>query len=180
MEEQWLGIIGFEGLYQVSNLGRVKSLEKSYVTGRGWIRHQEEKLLKPRKTKFGYLQITLCKNGKIKHLTVHRLVALHFLPNPNNLPMVNHKDENKENNIASNLEWCDAKYNTNYGTARERLAKALSIPILQIEKETNKIIKEWFSIMQVERELGIHHSSIIQCCKGERKTAGGFKWKYKK
>ena len=184
MQEQWVDIIGYEGLYQISNLGRVKSLEKSWITGRGGIRHQEEKLLKLGKTKDGYLYVTLYKNGKPKLFKVHRLVAVHFIPNPNNLPQVNHKDEVKTNNIVINLEWCTHQYNNNYGTRNERVGKAMlnhkaiSIPILQIDKDTNKVIREWPSSMQVERELCINNSHIIQCCKGKRKTAGKFKWRY--
>ena len=160
MEEQWLDIIGYEG-YQVSNLGRVKSL--------GNYKTRKEKILKQCIDKDGYLQVQLCKNGKIKTFKVHRLVAQAFIPNPDNLPQVNHKDENKENNIVSNLEWCTQQYNSEYSFAK---------PILQIDKDTNEIIREWASARQVERELGIDDSSIIKCCKGKLKTARGSKWRY--
>ena len=171
--EQWKPIEGYEGLYEISNLGNVRALEKSWVTGKGTVRHQKEKILKLAKDTNGYLQLNLYKDGKYKYFRVHRLVALHFLPNPNNYNEVNHKDEVKTNNIVSNLEWCSRQYNAEY---------SLSKPILQINKEANEVIREWPSIIQVERELGINQSSISRCCKGKKyyKSAGGFKWKYKK
>ena len=111
--EIWKDIKGYEGLYQVSNLGRVKSERKN-------------RLLKPRLQKNGYLRVNLYdKNSKRSTKSVHRLVAKAFISNPNNLEFVNHKDENKTNNVVSNLEWCTAKYNSNYGTKLERQSKAL-------------------------------------------------------
>lgn len=121
--EEWKDIKGYEGLYQVSNLGRVRSLSR-YVKHRT-IYILKGKLLKQRTRGKGYLAVTLCKNSKLKHYYVHRLVAEAFIPNPNNLPQVNHKDENKSNNCVDNLEWCDDKYNTNYGTRNERHSMAI-------------------------------------------------------
>ena len=116
MNEEWRDIPGYEGLYQVSNLGRVKSLEK--IDARGW--HRKEKILVQIDNMHGYYQLMLYKNKNKKKISVHRLVALAFIPNPNNYPCVNHKDENKHNNNADNLEWCTHKYNNNYGTTQER------------------------------------------------------------
>lgn len=113
MQEVWRDIKGYEGLYQVSNLGQVKRL--------GNDRQMREKTLKERKGKSGYLQVLLCKNGKYKAKYVHRLVALAFIPNPNNHKEINHIDENKANNNFKNLEWCNHKYNCNYGTRNLRL-----------------------------------------------------------
>lgn len=110
--EIWKDIEGYEGLYQVSNKGRVKSLN--------YKRTGKEGILSSSPTSSGYLIVNLCKNKKQKPFYIHRLVAKAFLPNPNNLPQVNHKDENKENNTVYNLEWCTAKYNNNYGTHNER------------------------------------------------------------
>ena len=124
------------------------------------------------------------KGGK-KIYSLHRLVAMAFLPNYYNYPQVNHKDENKQNNCIENLEWCDAKYNLHYGTARERTIKGLinnskiSKPVLQINKDTNKIITEFPSINEVERQLGFSKSSISKCCLGKQNTCGGFIWKFK-
>lgn len=107
--ERFKNIEGYEGLYQVSNLGNVKSLN-----------YGKERILKPIKNGKGYLQVILCKNGKHKMYQVHRLVATVFLPNPNNLPCVNHKDENSLNNCLYNLEWCTYSYNNSYGTKNQR------------------------------------------------------------
>jgi hypothetical protein len=117
--EEWRDIKGYEGLYQVSNLGRVKSLSRTIERSKYGSIFVSEKILSTNSTK-GYLYVSLCKCGKQKRVRVHRLVAEAFIPNQDNLPEVNHKDENKENNAVSNLEWCTNKYNCNYGTGRER------------------------------------------------------------
>lgn len=177
--EIWRDIKDYEGLYQVSNYIRVKSLPRN-----GTI--LTESILKQRINKDGYRVVQFSKNGKIRNHFIHRLVAEAFLENPNNLPYINHKDENKLNNIPENLEWCDSKYNCNYGTRNERIKRFskdnhASKPIVQIDKNTNEIIKEWDSIMDAERALGIDNGHISACCKGKKyyKTVGGFKWKYK-
>lgn len=118
MIEEWRPVIGYEGLYEVSSLGRVRSLDK-YVKGKGYRLHKG-KVLSPTKNKNGYLKVNLHCNGKRKTITVHRLVAQAFIPNPDNLPQVNHRDEDKTNNRVENLEMCDVKYNLSYGTARIR------------------------------------------------------------
>ncbi len=126
MEEIWRDIAGYEGLYQVSNLGRVKSLERTTKRFNGFkvCEYKDgNKILKQSKNYKGYLFVGLCKNGKEKKYKVHRLVAEAFIDNPNNLPQVNHKNENKECNISNNLEWCTNKYNCNYGTRNERIYK---------------------------------------------------------
>ena len=110
--EIWKDIEGYEGLYQISNKGRVKSLGNN--------KNRKEKILSCKPNNKGYLRVNLYKNGKKKHFSVHRLVAIAFIPNPNNLLEVNHKDENKENNHVKNLEWCTSEYNNNYGTHNER------------------------------------------------------------
>lgn len=168
MKEIWKEITGYPN-YMVSNKGNVKSLNYNH-TGR-------EKIMKQYYQQTGYLLIGLSNNGK-KWYLVHRLVAQAFIPNPNNLPQVNHKDENKQNNCVQNLEWCNQKYNMNYGTRNKIVAEKLSKPVLQMDK-TNKIIAEFPSIMEVKRQLGISQSSISMCCKGKRKTCGGYKWKFK-
>ena len=129
--EIWKDVVYFEGLYQVSNLGRVKSLNYSR-TGR-------EKVLKPSKTN-GYLQVYLYKEGKSKRFSIHRLVAFAFIPNPNNLPIVNHKDEDKSNNCVDNLEWCTVAYNNNYGTKNQRQAESLKG--FKHSEETRKKLSE--------------------------------------
>lgn len=165
--EIWKDIEGYEGLYQISNMGRIKSL------GNGSSNNSKEKILKSSKDRGGYLRVDLYKNGKGKALTIHRLVAIAFLPNPDNLPEINHKDENPQNNCVSNLEWCNRSYNINYGTRTEKTQK----PILQFSK-TGEFVRKWDGIREVERELGLSHSHISKCCKGKLKSVGGFKWCY--
>lgn len=163
MIEVWSDVLGYEGLYEVSDQGRVR---------------RNGKILKPRKNLGGYLLVSLSKNGIVKTAKIHRLVASAFIPNPQNLPEVNHKDENKTNNCLDNLEWCTCEYNQNYGTRNERISEKMSRPVLQYDLLGN-FIKEWPSAAKVEEELGIDHSHISRCCSGSRHTAGGFVWRYK-
>lgn len=162
-DEIWCPIKGYEGLYEVSDKGRVKS-----------IGYCKERILSPGKHPNGYLQVELYKNGERKMCKVHRLVAQTFIPNPDNLTQVNHKDENKENNSVQNLEWCDSKYNINYGTRNDRCSK----PVLQFTKD-GEFIQEWKSTRDVERNLGYSNCNISSCCTGKRKSAYNFIWKYK-
>lgn len=153
MNESWKDIEGYEGLYQVSNCGRVKSLKFG-----------KEKFLKLRKYGRGYLSVDLCKDGKVKPFKVHGLVAIAFIPNTENKPQVNHKDENKENNCVWNLEWCTNQYNKEYSSGKKILCV-----------ETNKVYP---SAHEVERQTGINSGNIIKCCKGKLKTTGGYHWQY--
>ena len=164
----------YEGLYQVSNLGNILSLNYRN-TGRA-------ELMNPWEDKDGYLKIGLRKNRKTDFILVHRLVAQTFLPNPDNLPQVNHKDENKANNRVENLEWCDGKYNHNYGTINQRISKAntngkLSKPVLQLSL-TGELIREYPSANECGRN-GFERSGVIRCCNGKQKTHKGFRWMYK-
>lgn len=177
MEEIWKDIPGYEGLYQVSNLGRVKSLERSVIKGQGGLYKIEEKIMKGSKDGSGYLFVQLCKEGKRKFYKIHRLVASAFLDNPNNLSELNHKDEDKTNNRVDNLEWCNHKYNSNYGSRNERVAKAISIPVLQFSK-TGEFIHKWDSATEASRVLGINQGNIWSCLKGKYKSAYGFIWHY--
>ena len=155
-------VVGYEGLYAVTSCGKVWS-------------YRNECFLKPKYTRNGYLIVALCKDGQKKWYRIHRLVAEAYLPNPENLPQVNHKDENKTNNCLQNLEWCDAKYNNNYGTHNERVSNSLKIPILQYTLE-GEFVREWPSTIDVGREVRGH---ICNCLKGRKKSAYGFIWKYK-
>lgn len=161
--EKWKEIEGYTD-YMVSNLGNVKSL--------GNDKTRKEKILTKQKTTKGYLMVSLSKNGKQKIFKIHRLVAQAFIPNPNNLPQVNHKDENKTNNCVENLEWCSAEYNTNYGTRNERVSKS----ILQFSLN-GEFIRKWNSITEARKELNIG-KHISSCCNGKRTKAGGFIWGY--
>lgn len=121
MSEIWKDIPGFEGLYQVSNLGRVKRLP----LGKQWPYRRTHNNIRKQHIKNGYYQVNLSKENKVKWICVHRLVALAFIPNPNNLPCINHRDENKLNNNIENLEWCSYAYNANYGTVRQRQVESM-------------------------------------------------------
>lgn len=159
MIEEWKDIKGYEGKYMVSNLGRVKSLKDSHGNDR-------DKILKLIKHKSGYLQVVLSLNSKCKIFKVHRLVAKSYIPNPNNLPVINHKDENKLNNSAQNLEWCSAKYNTRYSQAKK----------VGCYKNGN-LIKVYNAIIDVGLD-GFKHSNVSSCCKGKLNTHHGYQWKY--
>ncbi|MEE3439923.1 NUMOD4 domain-containing protein [Ruminococcus sp.] len=163
MNEVFLDIPNYEGLYQVSNLGRVR---------------RNGKILRPFKNEKGYLRIDLYKNGTKRTARVHRLVAHSFIPNPQNLPEINHKDEDKTNNAVGNLEWCDAQYNNNYGTRTKRSAESHQKPILQFDKKGN-FIAEYKSTIEASNKLNISQGNICNCCSGIRKSAGGYIWKYK-
>jgi hypothetical protein len=167
MYEQWKYINEYDGLYMISNYGNVYSIPRKNTKG-GLVRKDYH---------FGYNRVTLCKDGKTKKFFVHRLVAQHFLPNPNNLPQVNHKDENKSNNRVDNLEWCTAKENCNYGKRNEKILHKRCKQIVQISKLLNKI-NFYNSAKDAEKQTGVQHQDIAKCCKGKRKTAGGFIWKY--
>ena len=165
--EIWKDIEGYEGLYQVSNMGRVRSVERTVRNGKGY-RIIPEKILKPYDNGHGYLQVKLHKDGNKKQPLVHVLVATAFLGNADNLPEVNHKDENKYNNCIENLEYCSRQYNMEYS-----LAKA----IIGIDKVSGLIV-EFPSAYEASRQTGITRSHICECCNGKAKSAGGFYWFY--
>ena len=168
MDEIFLDMEGFEGLYQVSNKGNVKSLVNNNGVSR-------EKILKPEIVN-GYKRVTLYKNKTIKRFLVHRLVAQAFIENPNNYHCVNHKDENKQNNSVENLEWCTHKYNTNYGTRNEKIAESRSKKVYQYSKE-GELIAVWKSTRECGRN-GFEQSSVSDCCIGNLKTHKGYIWSY--
>lgn len=184
-EEIYKDVAGYEGLYKVSNLGNVRSVGMWTNIRGGSKRFLKGRVLKSGKGKGGYLIVVLCKDGKQKTHTVHRLVAQAFIDNPNNLPEVNHIDENKENNVVTNLEWCSYSYNINYGTRNERHAKALrgiynnpklSKKVLQLTLD-GKIVREWDSVNECGRN-GFSIGHVSACCNGKRKTHKGYRWMY--
>lgn len=164
MIEVFRDIPGYEGLYQVSNLGNVKSL------GNGDNNNNvgKERMLKLRKDKDGYLTVFLSIHNYKKLHKVHRLVALAFLPNPNNYPQINHKDKNRSNNNVDNLEWCTAQYNADYSVSK---------PVNQYSLD-GIYIATYKSIKEASRTTGTDQTGIVDCCKGRLKTSGGFIWKY--
>ena len=131
------------------------------------------KYLNQEKGKDGYYYVQLCEKGKRKRVSVHRLVAETFIENPCSLPMVNHKDENRENNDVKNLEWCTEKYNANYGTARIRQAQSISKAVVCIE--TGEV---FLSQKSAESKVGKCYRHICDCCKGKKQTCGGYHWRY--
>lgn len=165
MEEIWRDVKGYEGKYQVSNLGRVKSLNYN--------RTGVERVLKKQLDKDGYECLMLAKNGKYKTCKVHRLVAEAFIPNPDGLPCVNHKDECKNNNIVTNLEWCSVAYNNAYGTHGD-ISK---VSVFQYSKEYN-LVSSYPSVRDMERITGYDHATISKCCNGKRNQAYGYLWSY--
>ena len=172
MEEIWKDIMGYEGLYQVSNFGRIK--------------RTNDYILKPWITR-GYCYVSLSNNGILKKYRVHKLVAQTFIPNPNNLPIVNHIDENKSNNRVDNLEWCTQYENVHkYFDTKPKKPKKPSnkiknyhIPrkILQLDKN-GVIINTWNSMMDIQRTLGIRSGNISACCNKIKPTARGYIWRY--
>lgn len=168
--EEWRTIPEYEGLYMVSNLGNVKSLNYKNTGKEGLLKQKTTK-------KLGYKIVTLCKNANTECKRVHRLVAQAFIQNTDNLPCVNHKDENGSNNCVENLEWCSYKYNNSYGNRLKKSAAKKSIKIYQYTKD-GEVINVWPSAMEVERQLGFAHENLAKCCKGKIKSAYGFVWKY--
>lgn len=159
--EEWKHIEEYEGMYMVSNLGRIWSCKSG-------------KIIRPRRFKNGYYGVNLGNNNKFYNVSIARMVAKYFVPNPNNYSEVNHIDEDKSNNKASNLEWCTRKYNCNYGKRNDAKAR----PVLQYSKD-GFFISEYKSTREAMRQTGTQPSAITLCCQGKYKSAGGFIWKYK-
>lgn len=173
--EIWKDIEGYENLYRISNIGRVQRV----TSGR---------ILRSYDVHLGYLQVHLCKDGKVKNMLVHRLVAMAFIPNTDNLPVVNHKDRNPSNNKVDNLEWCTQEYNSKYADAQIRKGISRRKPIIQLSLN-GEFIREWESATIASKELGISEGSIWYAANntpykryGKQyylNQAGGYKWKYK-
>lgn len=167
--EVWKEVVGFEKLYEISNYGRVR-------------RYDNKRLKATPLNRYGYPQVNLYKNNKAHLRRVHRLVAAAFVVNPcpNKYDCINHKDENPCNNHVNNLEWCDRRYNNNYGGHNMRIAKTRSKPIYQFTLD-GKFLREWMSATEASRQLGIAQMAINSCClhKPKYNQAGGFLWKFK-
>lgn len=178
-KEIWKDIEGYEGYYQVSNLGRVKSVERFVDNGygpRGAVRSIKEKILKQGKTNKGYCFVILCKNSTKNNVLVHRVVAKAFIPNPNNLPEINHKSENKAENFVENIEWCSKKYNCNYGHRNRKKIHTMR-HLIQMDLSCNEIMI-WFSCAACQKETGFDSAFLRKAANGQTPTAYGFKWRY--
>lgn len=174
-KEIWKPVVGYEGLYEVSNLGRVRSVDR-FVLQQGRQQIYRGRIMALTINNSGYKTVRLSSNNKKKGMLVHRLVAESFLSNPYNFPCVNHKDENKLNNNLQNLEWCSLSYNVNYGTSTERRARKMGNEIAQYNIDGN-LIATYYSPGNAERTTGVSKSTIKDCVKGKLFTAGGFVWK---
>ena len=184
MEEIWKDIEGYDGAYEVSNLGRVKSVARMPNDAKGRRHPVGERLLRVRDRK-GYDVVTLSKDGELKTFCVHRLVAQAFIPNPDRLQVVNHKDENPKNNRADNLEWCTVSYNTSYGTGTARQASTRrerdnypTKAVVQRDFDGN-FIAEFKSLSDASKATGIDKALISKSCKRINRTAGGYVWDFK-
>lgn len=181
MIEIWKDVIGYEGFYQVSNLGRVRSLDR-YVLNK----FVKGKILTPKTDKDGYLQICLYNNGR-KYYRIHRLVAQTFIPNHSNFPEINHKNEIKTDNRVENLEWCTTQYNSSYGSRAEKIIetrnkkelKKAEKPVIMLTLE-GKPINEYKSISEASRKNNISLGNLWSVLNGRLKHTGGYCWKYKK
>lgn len=174
--EEWRSVVGYEGYYEVSNLGEVRSLERVVKMKDGSTRITHGKTLTQGRynSKSNYRAVALCKDGQTKKASVHSLVAKAFIPNPDNLPEINHKDENKQNNRVDNLEWCDRRYNNTYGTAKFRAAVTQGKPVLQIKD--GRIVNAWPSEGLAAMFTGASQTGISACLRGLCKTSGGYEW----
>ena len=178
MTEQWKPIEGYEGLYEVSNLGHVRGVARIVRSSGISQRMALGRVLKPYTNKLRYQYVALSKDNKRETLSVHRLVAMAFIPNPDNLPCVNHKDEDPKNNKVENLEWCTTKYNLNYGTARERRVQKRWVAVIGTDKDGKEYRFE--SMAEAAEKTGAGFRNISMCCQGakDRQTAGGYRWRY--
>lgn len=176
MEEIWKDVKGFEGVYQVSNLGRVKSLKRVVRDNRGY-RTVRERILQNVLSR-GRNVVGFVINGAVKKIYVYRLVAEAFLPNPDNLPFVNHKDENPSNDRVDNLEWCTPEHNCNHGTRNERISKSQKKKKVSQYALDGTLIKTYEGMNIAAKETNSNCAKISHCCKNKRKSHNGFIWKY--
>lgn len=195
--EEWRDVVGYEGYYQVSSFGRVRSLDRMVKHPNGGLRKLKGRIISP-SIRNHYPSIMIGANGVRIHKNIHRLVADAFIPNPDNLPQVNHRNEDKTCNIPDNLEWCDSKYNMNYGNRSAKCSKALKgrvftdetkirmtnakrdkmTPVLQYTLD-GEFVAEYESQRAAARASGVRQSGIQHCLQKEGRTSGGFIWKFK-
>lgn len=185
MKEEWRLCIGFEPFYEVSNTGKVRSIAVWSDKYQRILKRKTQKLKSQEDFK-GYKRVLLCNYGKHYHCSVHRLVAQAFIPNPDELPCINHKDENPSNNNVENLEWCTYKYNSNYGTLPQRISNRMmqNHPLARVVNQyalDGTLLATYPSMKEAARSIKTVSSDMIgRVCKGKAKTAGGYKWSYVK
>lgn len=178
-QEEWRDIKGYEGIYQVSNMGRVKSLPHRHKNRCSYYMTKERILsMRVCGTQREYLAVMLCVDNIHKQFKIHRLVAEAFIPNPNNYKEINHKDENKANNNVENLEWCTRSYNVNYGRGKEKRVLQLREPVLQYSLD-GKLIAEYNSFREAAEAVNGSSCNISHCIRGDIKTHKGYIWKRK-
>lgn len=170
--ETWKDIVGYEGFYQISNQGNVRSLDRIDCKNH----FRKGKACKKILTEDGYYKVSLNKDSVEKRFFIHRLVAIHFISNPNNLECVNHKDENKTNNCIENLEWCSRSYNNNYGTRNKRIANIQSVKTAMIDKNTGRVLMIFNSAKDAAKYVNGDESSICKVRNKKRKSAYGYRW----
>lgn len=185
MIEVWKAVKSYEGLYEISNIGRCRSRDLIIAKPGKKPFVKYGKVLALRYDRKGYVRYQLHKNGKRKDMYAHRLVAQAFIPNPNNYPVINHKDECVTNNHYTNLEWCTVKYNSNYGNAQKKKAASIDYALNAIKQgkkvhqyQDGKLLKTWNNLADAARALKVERSSIRRVCQGKRKRAGGYEWEY--
>ena len=176
-EEIWKPVVGYKGLYSVSSLGRVRSEDRYVYHSQGYIRFCKGVYLKEQLDKDGYLRVWLYKDGKSRKRPIHRLVAEAFIPNPDNLPMINHKSEIRTQNNVENLEYCDAKYNSNYGNCLERRGKSRSRQVNQYTLE-GKFVQTFDSINDAANHIKVNPSMISMVLHGRYQTTKGFIFRF--
>ena len=181
MKEEWKDVVGYEGLYKVSNRGEVKSLDRMIHYGvhgdpNGKCFRAGRLLISGIQS--GYMAVSLSKEGKTKRCLVHRIVAEAFIPNPKHLPEINHKDEDKTNNSVENLEWCTKSYNINYGKRNSKCKNKFSKAVVGINIKDKSVIR--FGSMREAAKNGFSQAHISDCCLGKRVQHKGYRWCYVK
>lgn len=174
--EEWRPIKGYEGLYEISNMGRVKRLGRKSITSSGKVRYLKEALRQPQKSKKGYMNVRLTNKGVYKSFIVHRLVAEAFIENPLNKPQVNHIDEDRSNNRVDNLEWVTCIENNNHGSRNEKISKIQRKPVEGMSLKDKSTLK--YKQLKDTSFDGFNHLMVSRCCRGIQYKHRGYIWRF--